>query len=180
MKASNPTTYSLKNTIFCDITPCSPLSVNRRFGGTYRLHLQGRKNKLRKLVIYFHAGFLLNLFFFTEDGGDMFLRNVVLLNGLHGVISQKTVLFTTTAVRTSNPTTYSLFYSKNFIMDNFPQIKKKQIRKILILTMAAFRSWILWSFLLEMLIVYLWVVSGDSRLITSYHFLLFQKLPFLQ
>jgi hypothetical protein len=25
-----------------DITPCSPLKVNRRFGGTYRLHLQGR------------------------------------------------------------------------------------------------------------------------------------------
>jgi hypothetical protein len=32
----------LKSTIFWDITPCSPLSVNRRFGGTYRLHLQGR------------------------------------------------------------------------------------------------------------------------------------------
>jgi hypothetical protein len=27
---------------FWDITPCSPLSVNRRFGGTYHLHLQGR------------------------------------------------------------------------------------------------------------------------------------------
>jgi hypothetical protein len=29
--------------IFWDITLCSPLSVNRRFGWTYRLHLQGRK-----------------------------------------------------------------------------------------------------------------------------------------
>jgi hypothetical protein len=29
-------------TIFSDITPCSPLKVNRRFGGTYRLHLQSR------------------------------------------------------------------------------------------------------------------------------------------
>jgi hypothetical protein len=28
-----------------DITPCS---VNRRFGGTYGLHLQGRKNKVSK------------------------------------------------------------------------------------------------------------------------------------
>jgi hypothetical protein len=26
----------LKSTIFWDITPCSPLKVNRRFGGTYR------------------------------------------------------------------------------------------------------------------------------------------------
>jgi hypothetical protein len=32
-----------KSTIFWDITPCSLLSVNRRFGGTYRLHLQGRR-----------------------------------------------------------------------------------------------------------------------------------------
>jgi hypothetical protein len=38
----------MKSTIFWDITPCSPLSVNRRFGGTYSLQLQGRKNKLRK------------------------------------------------------------------------------------------------------------------------------------
>jgi hypothetical protein len=34
--------------IFWDITPCRPLSVNRRFGGTYRLQLQDRKNKLCK------------------------------------------------------------------------------------------------------------------------------------
>jgi hypothetical protein len=35
----------IKSTIFWDITPRTPLSVNRLFGGTYRLHLQGRKNK---------------------------------------------------------------------------------------------------------------------------------------
>jgi hypothetical protein len=28
------------------------------------------------LATCFHAGFLLNLFFNPEDGGDMFLRNV--------------------------------------------------------------------------------------------------------
>jgi hypothetical protein len=33
----------LKSTIFWDITSCNPLRVIRRFGGTYRLHLQGRK-----------------------------------------------------------------------------------------------------------------------------------------
>jgi hypothetical protein len=32
----------MKSIIFWDMTPCSPLSVNRRFGGTYRLFLQGR------------------------------------------------------------------------------------------------------------------------------------------
>jgi hypothetical protein len=34
-----------KSTIFWDMTLCSPLSFNRRFEGTYRLHLQGRRNK---------------------------------------------------------------------------------------------------------------------------------------
>jgi hypothetical protein len=33
----------MKRTIFWDITPCSLLKVSRRFGGPYRLHLQGRK-----------------------------------------------------------------------------------------------------------------------------------------
>jgi hypothetical protein len=33
----------------------------------------------------------------------------VQLNGLHGVISQKMILFITTAVKTSNPTIYSMF-----------------------------------------------------------------------
>jgi hypothetical protein len=32
----------VKSTIFWDITPFSPLKVNRRFGVTYHLHLQGR------------------------------------------------------------------------------------------------------------------------------------------
>jgi hypothetical protein len=34
---------NMKSTIFWDITPRSPLSVNRRFGGTHHLHLHGRK-----------------------------------------------------------------------------------------------------------------------------------------
>jgi hypothetical protein len=37
----------LKSAIFRDITPCSPLSVNRCFGGTHR-HLPGRRNKFGK------------------------------------------------------------------------------------------------------------------------------------
>jgi hypothetical protein len=38
------TAVVMKSIIFWDVTPCSLLSCNRRFGGTYRLHLQGRKN----------------------------------------------------------------------------------------------------------------------------------------
>jgi hypothetical protein len=37
----------MKSTIFWDITPCSPLEVNRRFGGTYSRHLQGRISRAR-------------------------------------------------------------------------------------------------------------------------------------
>jgi hypothetical protein len=37
------TAVVMKGIIFWDMTPCSPLSCTRRFGGTYRLHLQGRR-----------------------------------------------------------------------------------------------------------------------------------------
>jgi hypothetical protein len=47
----------LKSSVVWDITPCIPLKVSRRFGGSYLLH----------------AGFLLGSFFDPEDGGDMFL-----------------------------------------------------------------------------------------------------------
>jgi hypothetical protein len=46
-----------------DVTPYSPLKVNRSFGGTYRLHCY--------LLL---ADFLLGLFFDHEDGCDMLLR----------------------------------------------------------------------------------------------------------
>jgi hypothetical protein len=38
----------MKNIIFWNMTPCSPLSFNLRFGGTYRLHLQRRRNMFSK------------------------------------------------------------------------------------------------------------------------------------
>jgi hypothetical protein len=51
-----------------------------------------------------HAGFLLGLFFDPEDGGDTFMQNASLLSlDYMNVISQKTKLFVTTAVRTSAP-----------------------------------------------------------------------------
>jgi hypothetical protein len=34
------TAVVMKSIIFWDMTPCSPFSVNHRFGGTYRLHLR--------------------------------------------------------------------------------------------------------------------------------------------
>jgi hypothetical protein len=35
--------YDLKGSAFGEITPCSPLKANRRFGGTCRIHLHDRR-----------------------------------------------------------------------------------------------------------------------------------------
>jgi hypothetical protein len=40
--------FLVKSIIFWDIMRCSLLSFNRRFEGTYRLHLQGRISRFRK------------------------------------------------------------------------------------------------------------------------------------
>jgi hypothetical protein len=42
------TAVIVKSIIFWDMTACSSLSSNRRFGGIYRFHLQGRRNKFSK------------------------------------------------------------------------------------------------------------------------------------
>jgi hypothetical protein len=69
----------LKDPIW-DTTLCSPLKINRRFG-TCRLCLQGRRisqarNQCEKGGKHSSAVFLLGLFFYPEDGSDMFLRNI--------------------------------------------------------------------------------------------------------
>jgi hypothetical protein len=62
---------------FWDIRRCSPL-VNRRFRGTYRLHLQGRRisQARNQRESMWQADPMLGLFFNPEDGGDIVLRNV--------------------------------------------------------------------------------------------------------
>jgi hypothetical protein len=68
----------MKSIIFWDITPCSPLKINRRFGGIYRLNLQGRRISRartsvkaggKQLANCLHAGFLLGFLFDPEDEG---------------------------------------------------------------------------------------------------------------
>jgi hypothetical protein len=79
---------------------CEPLKVNRRLGGTSRLHLHGRimrsarnQREIRlppafnagllvhgvisqQMATCFHVGFLLGFFFDLGGGGNMFLRNL--------------------------------------------------------------------------------------------------------
>jgi hypothetical protein len=67
----------MKTSIFWNITP---LKVNRRFGGIYRFHVQGRsvsqirnRHETARLAICF---ILVGLIFGPEVESDMFLRNV--------------------------------------------------------------------------------------------------------
>jgi hypothetical protein len=77
----------MKSIIFWDMTPYSPLSFNRRFGGTYRLHLKQQ------------AG-LLNLFLHPWRWRRYVpTERRLKLNGLHRLISQKTILFKTREIR---------------------------------------------------------------------------------
>jgi hypothetical protein len=77
-----------KKAVFWDMAPCRHC-VNRRFGGTYRLHLQDRrkKEKIRK-------------------------RRTSLSRCsqyLHGATSQNTAFFIATAVKTSNVTKFQKY-----------------------------------------------------------------------
>jgi hypothetical protein len=76
----------MKNVVLWDVALCRSC-MNRRFGGTYRLHLQGRK--IRERETSFHSRstrrhipedgilsiYLLVLFFDREAGGRMLLRD---------------------------------------------------------------------------------------------------------
>jgi hypothetical protein len=54
---------NVNSSVFWDITPCSQLIVNRRFGGTCSLHLQGRRigQAIKQREAGIHAGLLLSL-----------------------------------------------------------------------------------------------------------------------
>jgi hypothetical protein len=95
------TAVVMKCSIFWDVTLSSPLKLKGCFGGTCHLHLQGLRisrtgneraikwqaemyllrHKVAEsaeilLVTCLHVGFLLGLFFYPENGGDIFLQNL--------------------------------------------------------------------------------------------------------
>jgi hypothetical protein len=86
------TAVTMKNAVFWDVAPCRSCRLNRRFGGTYRLHLQGRKICERRTSVsrwlqtsyqsktpsYIWAGG-------EGDGGDMFLWNVGSIHKIYTV-----------------------------------------------------------------------------------------------
>jgi hypothetical protein len=72
----------MESSVFWDIALYGPLKVNRRFGGTYRFHIQDRRitREIDKRESYaYHQlsrWFLAQLFFYHNDGEKKFLRNV--------------------------------------------------------------------------------------------------------
>jgi hypothetical protein len=93
--------FVLKSTVLWDVTSCSPLKVNRRFGRIYRLHLQGRISRARTQRERF---FCLPPAFTLVSGSAYYstlkMRRYVspkrrlTFNGLHDVISRMGVLLT--------------------------------------------------------------------------------------
>jgi hypothetical protein len=79
---------------FWDNTPCRPLKVNRRFGGTYCLHIQGRRRNCRTNQ---RESRLLIL---RPSRWERYFppKRPLTFNRLHGVISQKIVFFISTAL----------------------------------------------------------------------------------
>jgi hypothetical protein len=73
----------MKSTVFWYITPCSPLKVNRNFGGTYHHHLQGRRISG---AISQHESRWLSRTYVPP-------KRRLTFNGLHSVIVQKIELF---------------------------------------------------------------------------------------
>jgi hypothetical protein len=66
----------MESTVFWVIIPCNLLRVNRRFGGTGRLQLQGRRITRTRYQLESRRQADVGFSFDPEVGGDMFLRNV--------------------------------------------------------------------------------------------------------
>jgi hypothetical protein len=94
----------MKSIIFWDMTP---LSCIRRFGGTYRLHLQGRRIRSarnqqasRWLACWFLPELILTPWKWRRCVPP---KRRLTLNGLRGIISQKIILYKTTASYSRSP-----------------------------------------------------------------------------
>jgi hypothetical protein len=85
----------MKSVIFWDVTSCSLLRCNRRFGGTYRLHLQSRRKFQQEPASKQVASSCWNFLRLWEWRRYVPPKRRLHLNRLHGVTSQKIILFTT-------------------------------------------------------------------------------------
>jgi hypothetical protein len=84
----------MKSTIFWDIMPCSPLEVNRHFGGTHSLRFQCRVSRIISSCSSFHTG----VFFVLFDPKNVPPKRRMIFNRLHIVISRKIIFFNFTVL----------------------------------------------------------------------------------
>jgi hypothetical protein len=71
------TAMVMKSFLSCGITPCSPLKKSTDVSDKHAISIfRLEEAEQTVLATCFHAGFSLGLFFDSEDGGDMLLRNV--------------------------------------------------------------------------------------------------------
>jgi hypothetical protein len=103
--------FILKNSIFWDVTPCSLLKANRRFGGTYSWKRSIKVIRISDISDCNSAFTLVpcSAYSTLKMKAMIYSETSVVLNGLYGVIPQMIVVFITTAVRTLNPTYFILF-----------------------------------------------------------------------
>jgi hypothetical protein len=85
------TAWTMKSSIFWDITPYSPCKVNRRFGGTALLDT---------CVMWVFAWLILWPWRLSRDVPP---KRPLTVNGLHGIKCKEIEFFITAAVRTSDP-----------------------------------------------------------------------------
>jgi hypothetical protein len=96
----------MKNAVFWDVAPCRSCEMDRRFGGTYCLHLQVEKSASEEPAWASSSRP-------AADFSTWRWRQYVppkrrsISQDLHGATSQKTAFFIATAMKTSNPTYYS-------------------------------------------------------------------------
>jgi hypothetical protein len=75
--ANTRTLVVLKSFVFLDVKPHNPLKFKWRFGRTLSFHLQIKYCAKQETTMKEVSGFLLWLILRPEDGGDLFLRNVI-------------------------------------------------------------------------------------------------------
>jgi hypothetical protein len=99
------TASEMKNAVFWDEAPCGFI-INRRFGGTCRLHPQGRRNNVSEEKSFSNCPtlvFALVISSTLKMEATHFSETSVIISP-QAATSQKTAFFTVTAVKTSNPT----------------------------------------------------------------------------
>jgi hypothetical protein len=89
----------MKNAVFGDVAPCR-YCVKRCFGGTYRLHLQGRRIIERRTSVSRWLKFAN----FSVLKMELIPPKRRFTQDIHGSTSKKTAFFIVTAVKTSELT----------------------------------------------------------------------------